>query len=46
MPIRYRLKDLGDDAIHEWGGVLINFRELVLLDPSTGHLDLLVAAID
>ncbi len=26
---RYRLDDLGGDALHDWGGVLVDFLELV-----------------
>ena len=45
-PVRYRLKDLGKDAFHEFGWVLHDFHELILFDPPTRRLDLVVAAID
>ncbi|GAA4517553.1 MULTISPECIES: hypothetical protein [Nonomuraea] len=43
---RYRLKDLGRGAFHDWGGVQIDFHELVLVDRTAGTLSLLVAADD
>ncbi|MER6171121.1 hypothetical protein [Streptosporangium sp. NPDC001681] len=43
---RYRLKDLGREAFHDWGGVHIDFHELVLIDRAAGTLSLLVAADD
>jgi hypothetical protein len=46
MPVRFRLRDLGDEDVHEWGWVLAHFNELVLVDPSAGQLALLVAATD
>lgn len=46
MPIRYRLKDLGKEALHDWGWVIHDFHELVLLDPVARCPHLVVAAID
>jgi hypothetical protein len=46
MPIRRRLKDLGKEALHEFGWVLHDFHELVLLNPAARCLELVVAAID
>lgn len=43
---RYRLKDLGEDSLHDWGGVHGEFHELVVIDRSTGSLALIVAADD
>ncbi|MGW4425992.1 hypothetical protein [Streptosporangium sp. NPDC004631] len=43
---RYRLKNLGHGAFHDWGGVHIDFHELVLVDRIAGTLSLLVAADD
>ncbi|MFI6097927.1 hypothetical protein ACIA8G_20400 [Lentzea sp. NPDC051213] len=40
----YRLRDLGDDALHDWGGVLWEYEEHVLIGPAL--LTLVVAAID
>lgn len=45
-PIRRRLMDLGKDAFHEFGWVLHDFHELVLLDLVARRLELVVAAID
>jgi hypothetical protein len=41
----YRLRDL-PDAIHEWGSVLWEFRELVAISHETGEVLLVVMAID
>ena len=43
---RYRLKDLGETAWHDWGGVHGEFHELVLIGRQTGSLVLIVAADD
>ncbi|TGG80051.1 hypothetical protein D8771_23105 [Streptomyces albus] len=43
---RYALRDLPDDAHHDYGPIHIEFHELVLVDRSTGVLTLLVAADD
>lgn len=43
---RYRLKDLGKGALHDWGGVHGEFYELVVIDRTTGSLALIVAADD
>ncbi|RKT53630.1 hypothetical protein [Saccharothrix australiensis] len=43
---RYRLKDLGRTAFHDWGGVHGEFHEFVLVDRAAGSLSLLVAADD
>ncbi|GGT00797.1 hypothetical protein GCM10010156_68660 [Planobispora rosea] len=43
---RYRLEDLDREAFHDWGGVHIDFHELVLIDRVAGTLALLVAADD
>ncbi|PRY00020.1 hypothetical protein [Allonocardiopsis opalescens] len=43
---RYRLRELGRDAFHVWGGVHIEFHELVLVDRRAGTLALLVGADD
>ncbi len=40
----YRLRDLGEGAQHDWGWVLWEFEELVLIGPT--DLTLVVAAID
>ncbi|WP_442023322.1 hypothetical protein [Nocardia sp. 2YAB30] len=42
----YRLRDLGESALHDWGWVLWEFQELVLIDRTAGTLALVVAAID
>jgi len=41
----YRLRDL-PDAIHEWGSVLVEFRELVAISRKSGEVLLVVMAID
>jgi hypothetical protein len=43
---RYRLMALGEDALHDWGGVHCEFHELVVIDRSTNSLALIVAADD
>lgn len=40
------LRQLGEDAIHEWGWVLDDFTEIVVLDRDQGRLTLIVAAED
>jgi hypothetical protein len=35
---RYRLKALGEGALHDWGGVHLEFHELVVIDRRTRHL--------
>ncbi|WP_411109089.1 hypothetical protein [Streptomyces sp. c-19] len=42
----YHLSELGDEAIHDWGGVHGDFLEFVLIDRSAGQITLLVAADD
>ncbi|WNO69466.1 hypothetical protein OG830_40070 [Streptomyces sp. NBC_00121] len=42
----YYLSELGDEAIHDWGGVHSDFHEFVLIDRSAGQITLLVAADD
>ncbi|WP_412538712.1 hypothetical protein R8Z50_23010 [Longispora sp. K20-0274] len=42
----YRLRDLGTDAFHDWGGVHDEFHELVLIDRTANLLTLVVAADD
>lgn len=42
----YRLRDLGQAAFHDWGGVHNEFHELVLIDRATNLLTLVVAADD
>lgn len=42
----YRLRDLGSVAFHDWGGVQIEFHELVLINRATSTLHLAVAADD
>ncbi|RAG84349.1 hypothetical protein DN069_17525 [Streptacidiphilus pinicola] len=42
----YRLRDLGRDAFHDWGGVHIDFHEFVAIDHDRQVLTLLVAADD
>jgi hypothetical protein len=42
----YHLRELGDDALHDWGGVHSEFHEFVCVDRSAGQLTLLVAADD
>jgi hypothetical protein len=41
----YRLRDL-PDAIHEWGFILLEFRELVVISRVVGMVLLVVMAID
>jgi hypothetical protein len=41
----YRLRDL-PDALHEWGGVLMEFRELVAISREAGEVLSVVMAID
>ncbi|MEV1170138.1 hypothetical protein [Nonomuraea sp. NPDC049784] len=43
---RYQLADLGHEAFHGWGGVHIDFHELVVIDRPAKILSLLVAADD
>ncbi|GAA2097847.1 hypothetical protein [Actinomadura alba] len=43
---RYRLKVLGEDSLHDWGGVHGEFHELALIDRDTHSLALIVAADD
>jgi hypothetical protein len=43
---RYRLKALGEAALHDWGGVHGEFHELVVIDRTSGTLALIVAADD
>lgn len=42
----YRLRDLGPDACHDWGGVHGEFHELVLFDRTAETLTVVVAADD
>jgi len=42
----YYLRGLGDEAIHDWGRVHVDFHEFVLIDRSAGRITLLVAADD
>ncbi|MZF88438.1 hypothetical protein [Streptomyces sp. SID5643] len=42
----YRLSDLGDAAIHDWGRVHDHFHEFVLIDRSAQRVTLIVAADD
>ena len=42
----YRLRDLGEAAFHDWGGVHLSFHELALIDRAAGTLALVVAADD
>jgi hypothetical protein len=51
LPVReatslYRLKELGRAAFHDWGGVHIDFHELVIVNRVAGSLALMVAADD
>lgn len=43
---RYRLTVLGEDALHDWGGVHTEFHELVVIDRDTDTAALIVAADD
>ncbi len=42
----YRLQNLGPAAFHDWGGVHLQFHELVLIDHAAQTLALIVAADD
>ncbi|MFE6133542.1 tyrosine-type recombinase/integrase [Streptomyces sp. NPDC056437] len=42
----YYLSELGEEAIHDWGGVHSDFHEFVLIDRSGGQITLFVAADD
>ena len=42
----YYLGELGDEAIHDWGGVHDYSHEFVLIDRSTSQIDFIVAADD
>jgi hypothetical protein len=42
----YRLKGLGREAFHDWGGVHTEFHELVLINRTAGTLALVVASDD
>ncbi|GHA71181.1 hypothetical protein GCM10010372_82790 [Streptomyces tauricus] len=42
----YYLRELGDEAIHDWGRVHDYFHEFVLIDRSAGRVTLIVAADD
>ena len=42
----YRLSELDEEALHDWGGVHCDFHEFVLIDRSAGRITLLVAADD
>jgi hypothetical protein len=42
----FRLHDLGQAAAHDWGWVLTDFIELVVIDRSAPRLSLIVAAED
>ncbi|MFD7965146.1 hypothetical protein ACFV5J_30590 [Streptomyces zaomyceticus] len=42
----YCLRELGDESMHDWGGVHGEFHEFVLIDRSAERLTLLVAADD
>ncbi|BBA98415.1 hypothetical protein RVR_4583 [Actinacidiphila reveromycinica] len=42
----YRLRDLGAEAVHDWGGVHGAFHEFLAIDDAQGSLTLLVAADD
>ncbi len=46
LRVRFRLRDLGKDAYHEFGWVLLEFLELVLIDLPARRLALLVAGVD
>jgi len=43
---RYRLRDLGKESLHDFGFVLRDFTELVLIQPESHSLALMVGAID
>ncbi|MEU8097233.1 hypothetical protein [Streptomyces rubiginosohelvolus] len=42
----YYLRELGDEAIHDWGRVHDSFHEFVLVDRAVGQVTLIVAADD
>lgn len=42
----YYLRELGDEAIHDWGRVHDYFHEFVVIDRSAGRITLIVAADD
>ncbi|MFD8641398.1 hypothetical protein ACFV14_13915 [Streptomyces zaomyceticus] len=42
----YRLGELGDEAMHDWGGVHGDFHEFVFIDRSAEQITLLAAADD
>ncbi|MEU5371026.1 hypothetical protein ABZ362_18960 [Streptomyces sp. NPDC005951] len=42
----YYLRELGDEAIHDWGRVHDSFHEFVLVDRAAGQVTLIVAADD
>ncbi|MGW4629454.1 hypothetical protein [Streptomyces rubiginosohelvolus] len=42
----YCLRELGDEAIHDWGRVHDSFHEFVLVDRAAGQVTLIVAADD
>ncbi|WP_157856365.1 hypothetical protein [Actinacidiphila yeochonensis] len=42
----HRLRGLGSDAFHDWGGAHIGLHAFVLIDRSAGRITLLVAADD
>ena len=42
----FRLKDLGNEAEHDWGWVLDDFTEIVVIDHERGRLSLVVASED
>ena len=43
---RYRLKALGEGALHDWGGVHLEFHEFAVIDRATSSVALIVAADD
>ncbi|WP_020547828.1 hypothetical protein [Nonomuraea coxensis] len=43
---RYRLKDLGERAHHDWGRVHQDFHEVITIDRTAGAVTLIVAADD
>ncbi len=46
MPVRYRLRDFENDALHDFGWVLGRYTELVVMDLDQHELLLIVAAGD
>lgn len=42
----YYLRELGDEAVHDWGRVHDSFHEFVLVDRAAGQVTLIVAADD